>query len=89
MRLLRYRIRPWFALLAITALKSGTKLPITLKSGEQKVLNKPKGLFRVSNQVYSTIIHSSLATAMGTESRVSSPGEPEVFESIIHASFLT
>jgi len=93
--LLGLRSRAWFTLLAITAMKTGAKLPIKIsllgKSPDKKdcqVVRKiPPLLFIRLKTLGIQYIPLPHQLSSSTSSDIETEPEPEVFESIIQASF--
>lgn len=76
--LLRMRNRPWFALMAITALRSGAKLPIRIDPNikDERVRRIPKGLENIVPRQY---IHTPLPP-LCESSLEDDEQEPEVYD---------
>lgn len=76
--LLRLGNRPWFALMAITALRTGCRLPILVNGNEKQIVRFiPKDLANVMMRKY---IHTPLPPITETEGETRSDSQPEVYD---------
>lgn len=75
--LLRMRNRPWFALMAITALRTGCRLPIDIKLGAQKEIVRyiPSNLQNVQPRNY---VHTPMPPLL--EENGDAEDEPQVYD---------
>lgn len=90
------RTRPWYALLSITAIKTGAKLPIKIsplgrppdKKDRQIVCRIPfLSVIRVKSIGIKYLPLPACQLSSSISSDIETEPEPEVFESIIQASF--
>jgi hypothetical protein len=85
--LLGLRNRPWYALLAITAIKTGATLPIRLsEKGKPPPQNETQIVKQIPSSLTVEIVKYISIPHIYPDS-ASTDSEPEVFESIIQASF--